>query len=434
MTRIDRDGYRERITRINYKEMIETIDIHKTYDVIAVRRHFPALYREVKGKPLVYFDNAATTQKPQVVIDALVNYYSNYNANIHRGIHTLAEEATAAFEATRDAAQKFINAESREQIIFTGGTTEGINLVAQTWGRQNIKAGDEIIVSNMEHHSNIVPWYMVAQEKGAILKVIPIDENGELVMEEFDKLLTERTKFVSVVHVSNALGTINPVKTIIEKSHAAGAVVLIDGAQSTVHMDIDVQQLDTDFFVFSSHKIYGPTGVGVLYGKKHLLESMPPYQGGGEMIKEVYFDNVIYNDLPYKYEAGTPNIADTVAFKAALDFTKQTGKEKIRKHENELLQYATGQLEQIEGLKIIGKAKNKISVISFVIDKVHPQDLGILLDNRGIAVRTGHHCAQPLMDCFRIPGTTRASFAMYNTIEEIDSLIIGLHKAVKMLI
>ena len=414
--------------------MIETIDINRAYDVAAVRRHFPALYREVKGKPLVYFDNAATTQKPQTVIDALVSYYSKYNANIHRGIHTLAEEATAAFEATRDAAQKFINAESREQIIFTGGTTEGINLVAQTWGRQNIKAGDEIIVSNMEHHSNIVPWYMIAQEKGAILKVIPIDENGELILEEFDKLLSERTKFVSVVHVSNALGTINPVKTIIEKSHAAGAVVLIDGAQSTVHLDIDVQDLDADFFVFSSHKIYGPTGVGVLYGKKHLLESMPPYQGGGEMIKEVYFDNVIYNDLPYKYEAGTPNIADTVAFKAALDFTKQVGKEKIRKHENELLQHATVQLEQIEGLKIIGKAKNKISVISFVIDKVHPQDLGILLDNRGIAVRTGHHCAQPLMDCYRIPGTTRASFAMYNTKEEIDSLISGLHKAVKMLV
>jgi len=414
--------------------MIETIDINKTYDVVAIRKYFPALNREVKGKPLVYFDNAATTQKPQTVIDALVNYYSNYNANIHRGIHTLAEEATAAFEATRDAAQKFINAEGREQIIFTGGTTEGINLVAQTWGRQNIKAGDEIIVSNMEHHSNIVPWYMIAQEKGAILKVIPIDENGELIIEEFDKLLSERTKFVSVVHVSNALGTINPVKTIIQKSHAAGAIVLIDGAQSTVHMDIDVQDLDADFFVFSSHKIYGPTGVGVLYGKKHLLESMPPYQGGGEMIKEVYFDNVIYNDLPYKYEAGTPNIADTVAFKAALDFTRQIGKEKIRKHENELLHYATEQLEQIEGLKIIGKAKNKISVISFVIDKVHPQDLGILLDNRGIAVRTGHHCAQPLMDCYRIPGTTRASFAMYNTKEEIDSLITGLHKAVKMLV
>jgi cysteine desulfurase / selenocysteine lyase len=413
--------------------MIETIDINKTYDVLAVRKHFPALNREVKGKPLVYFDNAATTQKPQVVIDALVDYYSNYNANIHRGIHTLAEEATAAFEATRDAAQKFIHAESREQIIFTGGTTEGINLVAQTWGRQNIKAGDEIIVSNMEHHSNIVPWYLIAQEKGAVLKVIPINENGELIIEEFEKLLTGKTKFVSVVHVSNALGTINPVKTIIEKAHAMGAVVLVDGAQSTVHLDVDVQDLDTDFFVFSSHKVYGPTGVGVLYGKKYLLESMPPYQGGGEMIKEVYFDNITYNDLPYKYEAGTPNIADTVAFKAALDFTKAVGKEAIRKHENELLQYATEQLEAIEGLRIIGKAKNKISVISFVIDKVHPQDLGILLDNRGIAVRTGHHCAQPLMDCYRIPGTTRASFAMYNTREEIDALITGLHKAIKML-
>lgn len=413
--------------------MIETIDINKAYDVVAVRKQFPALRREVKGKPLVYFDNAATTQKPQVVIDALVNYYSNYNANIHRGIHTLAEEATAAFEATRDAARQFINAESREQIIFTGGTTEGINLVAQTWGRQNIKAGDEIIVSNMEHHSNIVPWYLVAQEKGAVLKVIPINENGELIMEEFEKLLSERTKFVSIVHVSNALGTINPVKTIIEKAHAIGAVVLVDGAQSSVHLDIDVQDLDTDFFVFSSHKVYGPTGVGVLYGKKHLLESMPPYQGGGEMIKEVYFDNVTYNDLPYKYEAGTPNIADTVAFKAALDFTKGIGKEAIRAHENELLHYATEQLEQIDGLRIIGKAKNKISVISFIIEGVHPQDLGILLDNRGIAVRTGHHCAQPLMDCYRIPGTTRASFAMYNTKEEIDALIAGLNKAIKML-
>jgi cysteine desulfurase / selenocysteine lyase len=413
--------------------MIETIDINKAYDVVAVRKHFPALNREVKGKPLVYFDNAATTQKPQAVIDALVDYYSNYNANIHRGIHTLAEEATAAFEATRDTAQKFINAETREQIIFTGGTTEGVNLVAQTWGRQNIKAGDEIIISNMEHHSNIVPWYILAQEKGAVLKIIPINENGELVMDEFEKLLSGKTRLVSIVHVSNALGTINPVKTIIEKAHAVGAVVLVDGAQSTVHLDIDVQDLDTDFFVLSSHKIYGPTGVGVLYGKKHLLESMPPYQGGGEMIKEVYFDNITYADLPYKFEAGTPNIADTVAFKAALDFTKGIGKENIRQYENELLHYATGQLEQIEGLRIIGKAKNKISVISFVIDKVHPQDLGILLDNRGIAVRTGHHCAQPLMDCYRIPGTTRASFAMYNTKEEIDALIAGLHKAIKML-
>lgn len=413
--------------------MVEPVTIANDFDVHSIRKQFPALKREVKGKPLVYFDNAATTQKPQAVIDALVNYYSNYNANIHRGIHTLAEEATAAFEATRDTVQKFINAESREQIIFTGGTTEGINLVAQTWGRQNIKAGDEIIVSNMEHHSNIVPWYLIAQEKGAIIKVIPINENGELIMEEFAKLLSPKTRFVSVVHVSNALGTINPVKIIIEKAHAAGAVVLVDGAQSTVHLDVDVQELDCDFFAFSSHKIYGPTGVGVLYGKKDLLESIPPYQGGGEMIKEVYFDNITYNDLPYKFEAGTPNIADTVAFKAALDFTKQIGKDKIRKHENELLHYATEQLEQIPGLKIIGKAKHKISVISFVIDKVHPQDLGILLDNRGIAVRTGHHCAQPLMDCYKIPGTTRASFAMYNTNEEIDALITGLHKAVKML-
>jgi cysteine desulfurase / selenocysteine lyase len=413
--------------------MIETIDINKVYDVVAVRKHFPALSREVKGKPLVYFDNAATTQKPQCVIDALVDYYSNYNANIHRGIHTLAEEATAAFEATRDTVQQFINAESREQIIFTGGTTEGINLVAQTWGRQNIKTGDEIIISNMEHHSNIVPWYILAQEKGAVLKVIPINENGELMMEEYEQLLSPKTKLVSIVHVSNALGTINPVKTIIEKAHSVGAVVLVDGAQSTVHLDIDVQDIDCDFFALSSHKIYGPTGVGVLYGKKHLLESMPPYQGGGEMIKDVYFDNITYNDLPYKFEAGTPNIADTVAFKAALDFTRGIGKETIRQYENKLLHYATEQLRQIEGLRIIGNAKNKISVISFVIDKVHPQDLGILLDNRGIAVRTGHHCAQPLMDCYRIPGTTRASFAMYNTKEEIDALIAGLHRAVKML-
>lgn len=413
--------------------MIEPLTIETRYDVQAIRRHFPALSREVKGRPLVYFDNAATTQKPQAVIDALVNYYSNYNANIHRGIHTLAEEATAAFEATRDAVQAFINAPSREEIIFTSGCTEGINLVAQTWARQNLQAGDEVIVSNMEHHSNIVPWFMICQEKGATLKVIPINEKGELILDEFDKLLTEKTKLVSVVHVSNALGTINPVKTIIEKTHQVGAVVLVDGAQSTVHLDVDVQDLDTDFFVFSSHKVYGPTGVGALYGKRHLLESMPPYQGGGEMIKEVYFNNVTYNELPYKFEAGTPNIADTIALKAALEFTKSIGKEQIRAHENDLLAYATDQLEQIPGLKIIGQAENKISVISFVIENVHPQDLGILLDNKGIAVRTGHHCAQPLMECYRIPGTTRASFAMYNTREEVDALIVGLQKAVKLL-
>ena len=413
--------------------MIPSATIQNSLDVYAVRQEFPALDRQVKGKPLVYFDNAATTQKPQVVIDTLVNYYTGYNANIHRGIHTLAEEATAAFEATRDTVQQYIHAVSREQIIFTSGTTEGINLVAQTWGRQNIKAGDEIIISTMEHHSNIVPWYILCKEKDAILKIIPVNGEGELLVDEFEKLLSDKTKIVSIAHVSNALGTINPVKKIINEAHNAGAVVLVDGAQSSVHLDIDVQDMDCDFFVFSSHKLYGPTGVGVLYGKKHLLEAMPVYQGGGEMIKEVYFEKIIYNDLPYKFEAGTPNIADTIAFKAALDFTNQIGKENIRKHENELLAYATAQLEQIHGLKIIGRAKQKVSLVSFVIDKIHPQDLGILLDNGGIAVRTGHHCAQPLMDCFCIPGTTRASFALYNTREEIDVFIKGLHKAIKML-
>lgn len=413
--------------------MIQSATIQNSLDVYAVRREFPALGRPVKGKPLVYFDNAATTQKPQVVIDTLVKYYAGYNANIHRGIHTLAEEATAAFESTRDAVQEYINAKSREQIIFTSGTTEGINLVAQTWGRQNVKGGDEIIISAMEHHSNIVPWHILCEEKGAILKIIPIYEDGELQITEFEKLLNNKTKIVSIAHASNALGTINPIKKIINEAHKTGAIVLVDGAQSTVHMDIDVQEMDCDFFTFSSHKLYGPTGVGVLYGKKHLLESMPVYQGGGEMIKEVSFKKIIYNDLPYKFEAGTPNIADTIAFKAALDFTNQLGKEKIRKHESELLAYATAQLEQISGLKIIGRARQKVSLVSFVIDKIHPQDIGILLDNDGIAVRTGHHCAQPLMDCFNIPGTTRASFAVYNTKEEIDVLIKGLHKAIKML-
>ena len=407
--------------------------IQKNLDIAAIREQFPALNREVKGRPLVYFDNAATSQKPQEVIDALVNYYSNYNANIHRGIHTLAEEATAAFEETRDAVQQFIHSPSREQIIFTRGTTEGINLVAYTWGRQNIKSGDEIIISAMEHHSNIVPWQILCEEKGAILKIIPVNDAGELLMDAYRKLLGPRTKLVSVVHASNVLGTINPVKQIIELAHAAGAVVLVDGAQSAVHMDIDVQEMDCDFFAFSAHKIYGPTGVGILYGKKKILESMPVFMGGGEMIKEVTFAKTTYNDLPYKFEAGTPNIADTVAFKAALLFLKNTGKEKIRKHEHELLLYATNRLEQIPGLRIIGRATEKVSVISFVIENVHPQDIGILLDNRGIAVRTGHHCAEPLMQRFNIPGTIRASFAVYNTKEEVDELVSGLQKAIKML-
>jgi cysteine desulfurase/selenocysteine lyase len=413
--------------------MIESAAIQKSLDVYGIRQQFPILTREVKGKPLVYFDNAATSQKPQAVIDALINYYTTYNANIHRGIHTLAEEATTAFEATRDAVQQFIHAASREEIIFTRGTTEGINLVAYTWGRQNIKAGDEIIISTMEHHSNIVPWQILCEEKGAVLKIIPITDEGELLIDEYKKLLSPKTKLVSVVHVSNALGTINPVKQIIDAAHEAGAVVLIDGAQSTVHLDINVQQMDCDFFVFSAHKLYGPTGVGVLYGKEHLLETMPVFHGGGEMIKEVTFEKTIYNDLPYKYEGGTPNIADVIAFKAALGFINQTGKENIQKHEEELLLYATKQFQQIPGLKIIGTAKEKISVISFIIDNFHPQDIGILLDNSGIAVRTGHHCTQPLMNRFGITGTVRASFAVYNTKEEIDELIAGVQKTIKML-
>jgi cysteine desulfurase/selenocysteine lyase len=407
--------------------------IQESLDVYAVRAQFPILNREVKGRPLVYLDNAATSQKPQAVIDALLNYYTGYNANIHRGIHTLAEEATAAYEATRDAVKEFIHASSREEIIFTRGTTESINLVAYTWGRQHINKGDEIIISTLEHHSNIVPWQILCEEKDAVLKIIPLSDKGELLMDEYEKLLSDKTKLVSVAHVSNALGTINPVKQIIQLAHAKDAVVFIDGAQSTVHLDIDVQEMDCDFFAFSSHKLYGPTGVGVLYGKQSLLEAMPVFQGGGEMIKEVSFKKTTYNDLPYKYEAGTPNIADTIAFKAALDFTRQIGKEKIRRHENELLRYATEQLKQVPGLKIVGEAREKISVISFIIDKIHPQDIGILLDNRGIAVRTGHHCTQPLMECFGIPGTVRASFAMYNTKEEVDELVQGLEKVIKLL-
>jgi cysteine desulfurase/selenocysteine lyase len=413
--------------------MTEPVIITPTFDVDEIRKSFPILEREVNNKLLVYLDNAATAQKPQSVIDALSYYYSNYNANIHRGIHLLAEEATAAYEATRKTVQKFINAASSDEIIFTKGTTEGINLVAYTWGRKNIGAGDEIIISAMEHHSNIVPWQILCEEKNAVLKVIPISDNGELLMDEYKKLLSPKTKLVSVVHVSNALGTINPVKEIIEAAHEAGAVVLIDGAQSTVHLDIDVQKLDCDFFAFSGHKVYGPTGVGVLYGKKKILEDMPVFLGGGEMIKEVTFEKTTYAGLPYKYEAGTPNIADTIALKVALDYVAEIGKSNARKYENELLAYATERLQTIPGLRIIGQAKNKVSLVSFVIKNIHHQDIGVLLDNQGIAVRTGHHCTQPLMNRFGIPGTVRASFAMYNTKEEVDKLVTGLQKAIKML-
>jgi cysteine desulfurase/selenocysteine lyase len=406
----------------------------RIYDVQAIRAQFPILSRKVKGKDLVYLDNAATAQKPVAVIDALVHYYSHYNANIHRGLHTLADEATAAYEASRVSVKDFVGASSTDEIIFTKGTTESINLVAHSWGKSFLQEGDEIIISSLEHHANIVPWQMIAAEKKAILRVIPINDNGILDMEAFKSMLGPKTKFVSVVHVSNALGIINPVEEIIRLAHEYNAVVLVDGAQSSVHLDIDVQTLGCDFYTFSGHKIYGPTGVGVLYGKRDLLESMPPYQGGGEMIKEVRFEYTTYNELPFKFEAGTPNIADVIALKAGIDFIKSIGKPAIRKHEEMLLEYATTQLKEIAGLRIIGDVKNKVSVISFVIDGVHPQDLAILLDNQGIAVRTGHHCTQPLMHRLGIVGTTRASFAAYNTIEEIDVMIQALKKSLKMLL
>ena len=404
------------------------------YDVIAIRKQFPILARKVKGRDLVYLDNAATSQKPSSVIDSIVHYYSHYNANIHRGLHTLADEATAAYEASRVSVKEFVGASSPDEIIFTKGTTESINLVAHSWGTAFLEKNDEIIISSLEHHANIVPWQMIAAEKGAILRIIPMDDNGILDMDAFSKMLNPKTKFVSIIHVSNALGIINPVEEIIRLAHLNNALVLLDGAQSSVHLDIDVQALDCDFYVFSGHKIYGPTGVGVLYGKRALLEKMPPYQGGGEMIKEVSFEKTTYNELPFKFEAGTPNIADVIALKAGIDFIHSIGKPAIRKHEEMLLEYASIQLRQIAGLKIIGDVENKVSVISFVIDGVHPQDLAILLDNQGIAVRTGHHCAQPLMQRLGIVGTTRASFAAYNTIEEIDALVEALKKSLKMLL
>lgn len=403
------------------------------YNVQAIRAEFPILHRKVKGKNLVYFDNAATSQKPTAVIEALTHYYSHYNANIHRGLHTLADEATAAFEASRVAVQQFIHAEHHEEIIFTKGTTESINLVAHSWGNTFLQQGDEIIISSLEHHANIVPWQLIAEKKGAAIKVIPIDAEGRIDMNAFQQLLSPKTKMVAVVHASNALGVINPVEEIIRLSHQQGAMVLIDGAQSAVHLDIDVQALDCDFFVFSGHKIYGPTGVGILYGKKELLDVMPPYQGGGEMIKEVSFEQSTFNELPFKFEAGTPNIADVIALKSGIDFIQKIGKSEIRKHEDELLDYATAKLKDIPELHIKGDVQHKVSVVSFVIDGVHPQDLAILLDNQGVAVRTGHHCAQPLMKCLGVVGTTRVSFAAYNTKEEIDILITALNKSIKML-
>lgn len=401
-------------------------------DIEAIRKQFPILHQEVNGKPLIYFDNAATSQKPQVVIDALTHYYNTDNANIHRGIHTLAERSTTAFEDTRKAVASFLNANEPEEIIFTKGTTEGINLVASTFGRKFINEGDEIIVSGLEHHSNIVPWQMLCEEKKAILKVIPVNDKGELIISEYEKLLSDKTKLVSVNYISNALGTINPVQEIISKAHEFKAKVLIDAAQAAPHVKLDVQALECDFLAFSAHKVYGPTGVGALYGKRSLLESMPPYQGGGEMIKEVSFKGTTYNDIPYKFEAGTPNIGEVIAFKAAIDFVEELTQEAIAQHEDDLMAYANELLRDVDGFQPIGTANKKASVISFLIEGVHPFDLGQLLDAKGIAVRTGHHCAQPLMDFFQIEGTVRASFSVYNTKEEIKAFVEALQSTIKM--
>lgn len=397
-----------------------------------IRNQFPVLHQEVNGKPLVYFDNAATTQKPKQVLEALQQYYELDNSNIHRGAHTLADRATRYYENTRSSIQKFINAKEEQEIIFTKGTTESINLVAATFGRRFIAKGDEIIISTLEHHSNIVPWQMLCEEKGAILKIIPINEAGEIDLEAFEKLLTEKTKMVSIVHVSNALGTINPVRKIIKLAHQVGAKVLLDGAQSTNHLEVDVQELDCDFLAFSAHKLYGPTGLGVLYGKREILESMPPYQGGGEMIKEVSFEKTTYNDIPFKFEAGTPNIADVIAFAKAIEFIDDLGKKEIKKHEDELLEYATNALNDIKGFIPVGTAKEKVSVISFNINGMHPFDVGMMLDANGIAVRTGHHCTQPLMQRLGLEGTVRASFSVYNTKSEIDRLVASVARIAKI--
>ena len=402
-------------------------------DISKIRADFPVLDQQVNGSPLIYFDNAATTQKPASVMDALAHYYQYDNANIHRGLHTLAERATTAYELTRAKVRDFIHAPATDQIIFTSGTTAGINLVAQTFGRATFKSGDKILISNLEHHSNIVPWQMIAQETGASIEVIPVDETGVLDLDAFVNQLDSQVKLVAVNHVSNAIGTINPIAKIISLAHAKGAKVLIDGAQSVAHMDIDVQELDMDFFVFSAHKLFGPTGVGILYGKRALLDSMPPYQGGGEMIKEVSFSGTTYNELPYKFEAGTPNIADVIAFGTAIDYVKSYGSGELMKQEQALLAYATDKLAAIPGLRIVGTAPEKIAVISFVVEGIHPQDLGVLLDKFGVAIRTGHHCAQPLMQRYGLVGTCRVSFAFYNTLEEIDRFIVALERSIRML-
>lgn len=409
--------------------MIET----KTLDIKKIRQQFPILHQKVNGNNLVYFDNAATSQKPQVVIDAVANYYSTINSNVHRGVHHLSQLATDAMESSRDKVQRHLNASKREEIIFTKGTTDGINLISSGMGKGWLKAGDEIIISALEHHSNIVPWQMLCEYSGAILRVIPMKENGELNMDEYSNLLNEKTKLVAVNHISNALGTINPVREIIELAHQNDALVLVDGAQAVPHMMVDVQELDVDFYVFSGHKIFAPTGVGILYGKEHLLEKLPPYQGGGEMIKTVRFEKTTYAGLPHKFEAGTPNIEACIGLGVAIDYMQEIGVEAIGNYEHELLAYGVQQLSHFEKIRFIGTAQNKASVISFLLGDIHPYDAGVILDKLGIAVRTGHHCTQPIMDFYSIPGTIRASFAFYNTKEEIDQMVEGLKRVEMML-
>ena len=392
-------------------------------DIDAIRAQFPILSREVNGKPLVYLDNGATSQKPQSVIDAISHYYEYENSNIHRGVHTLSQEATSAYEDVRKKVQKFINAKHDHEIIFTSGTTGGINLVASSFGASLVRKGDEILITAMEHHSNIVPWQMLCERRGAHLKVLPISKEGEIDIEEFKKLIGPKTELISLVHVSNSLGTINPIKEMIEIAHAQNIPVMIDGAQAIHHTPIDVQDLDADFYVFSAHKMYGPTGVGVLYGKEELLNDMEPYQGGGDMIKSVTFEKTTYNDLPHKFEAGTPNIAGGIGLGAAIDFINSIGYDFIMKHEAELSRFAVSQLKDIAGLRFIGTAKERAGLVSFVLDGVHPYDTGVILDKLGIAVRTGHHCTQPVMNFFEVPGTVRASFAVYNTKQEVVKLV-----------
>ena len=403
------------------------------FDVARVREDFPILKEKVHGKPLVYFDNAATSQKPRTVIEAERKFYLSECSNVHRGVHYLSEQATRAYEETRSKVQRLINAAEAREIVFVRGTTEAINLVASSYGRKNVAAGDEVVITAMEHHSNIVPWQILCEEMGARLRVAPINDAGELIFEEFEKLLNARTRFVSVAHVSNALGTINPVRRIIEASHRWNVPVLLDGAQAAAHLKVDVRALDCDFYTISGHKIFGPTGIGVLYGKAQVLESMPPYQGGGDMISSVSFEKTTYNVIPAKFEAGTPNIAGTIGLGAAIDYVNALGFENLAPYEHELLVYATEALSRIPGLRLIGTAKEKAAVISFVMDGLHPHDVGTVLDQEGIAVRTGHHCAQPLMDRFEVPATTRASLAFYNTFEEVDALVKGIEKVKEIL-